>query len=167
MGLLARLFGVVPCAEMKGIHLDTTRPFWEVSGKADFPSLLAALSELLPQECVFYFEGGSPSGELSQYLREHSVPERAHIAYGTIWPKPSIFHLPVTAATISRLADLMRSRAHPELAIHFHAYRDQAVLLEWHDAFTQPMLLSGELPEQKVRAFAERLRMSYKQGCVE
>jgi hypothetical protein len=46
----------------------------------------------------------------------------------------------------------------------FHVYRDQSVLLEWHDAFTQPMLLSGELPEQKVRTFAERLHMSCKKG---
>jgi hypothetical protein len=60
----------------------------------------------------------------------------------------------------------MRSRAYPELAIHFHAYRNQTVLLECHDAFTQPMLLSGEFPEQQIRAFAERLRMSYKQGNV-
>jgi hypothetical protein len=63
-----------------------------------------------------------------------------------------------------RLAELTRSCAYPELAIHFHAYRGQSVLLEWHDAFTQPMLLSGEFPEQQVRTFAERLHMLYKKG---
>jgi hypothetical protein len=166
MGLFAKLIGAVPRAEMSGIHLDTTRPFWEVSGKTDFPSLLIALAELLPGKCVLYFEGGSPSGELAQFLREHSVPERSHVAYGTIWPKPSVFHLPATAATISHLADLMRSRVYPELAIHFHAYLDQTVLLEWHDAFEQPMLLFGELPEEQVRAFADRLRMSYRPGSA-
>ena len=69
--------------------------------------------------------------------------------------------------TIIRLAELTRSRAYPELAIHFHAYHGQTVLLEWHDAFTQPMLLSGNLSEQKIRIFAERLGMSYKKGSVE
>jgi hypothetical protein len=140
------------------------RPFWEVSGKTDFPALLMALPELLPEECVLYFEGGWPSGELLKFLQEHSVPERAHVAYGTIWPKPSVFHLPATLKTMSRLAELMCSYAYPELAIHFHVYRDQCVLLEWHDAFSQPMLLSGELSEQTVRRFAEALHMSYKRG---
>ena len=48
MGLLAKIFGAVPRDEMRGIRLDMGRPFWEVSGKTDFPSLLMALPELLP-----------------------------------------------------------------------------------------------------------------------
>jgi len=166
MSLLAKLFGAVPLAEMGGIHLDMTRPFWEVSGKTDFSSLLAALSELLPEGCVLYFEGGSPSDELMRFLGKYSVPERAHVARGTIWPRLLVFHVPATAETIGCLASLMRSHAEPELAIHFHVYRDQTVLLEWHDAFTQPMLVSGELPEQEIKAFAERLRMSCNRGVT-
>lgn len=167
MGLFAKLFGAVSGGEMRGIRLNVTRPFWEVSGNTDFPSLLAALADLLPGECVLYFEGGSPSKELAQFLQEHSVPEPAHVAYGTIWPRPSVFHIPAAAANLSSLADLMRSRAYQELAIHFHAYRDQTVLLEWHDAFSQPMLLAGEFPEEQIRGFADRLGMSYKQCSVE
>lgn len=164
MGLLAKIFGAVPREEMSGIRLDMTRPFWEVSGKTDFPSLMGALPDLLPGECTLYFEGGSPSGQLLDFLKEHGVPERAHVAYGTIWPRPRVFHLPASPQTMSRLANLTSSCTYPELAVHFHVYRDQAVLLEWHDAFTQPMLLSGELPEQKIKAFALRLHMSYKKG---
>lgn len=150
---------------MSGIRLDTTRPFLEVSGKTDFPSLLTSLPDLLPEASILYFEGGSPSGNLLEFLRAHGVPERAHVAYGTIWPKPTVFHVPATPKTMKRLAELMGSRAYPELAIHFHVYRDQSVLLEWHDAFTQPMLISGELSEQQVRAFAEKLRMSCERGA--
>ncbi len=164
MGLLAKIFGTVPREEMNGIRLDMTQPFWEVSGKTDFPSLLTALPDLLPEECVLYFEGGSPSGELLDFLRAHGVPERAHVAYGTIWPKPTVFHLPATPETMSRLVEFTRSSAYPELAIHFHVYRGQSVLLQWHDAFTQPMLLSGEFPEQRTSTFVGRLHMSYKKG---
>ena len=164
MGLFAKIFGAVPREEMSGISLDMAHPFWEVSGATDFPSLLTALPDLLPEECILYFEGGSPSGELLDFLRAHTVPERAHVAYGTIWPKPMVFHVPAMPDTMKRLAVMTESCAYPELAIHFHVYREQSVLLEWHDAFTEPMLLSGELPEPKVRAFAERLRMSYKKG---
>ena len=164
MGLLAKIFGAVPREEMGGIRLDMTRPFWEVSGETDFPSLLRALPDLLPGDCILYFEGGSPTGRLLEFLKELSVPERAHLAYGTIWPRPRVFHVPASPEAMARLAEVTESCAYPELAIHFHAYQGQTVWLEWHDAFTQPMLLSGELPEQNVKAFAERLRMSYKKG---
>ncbi len=63
MRLLAKIFGAVSREEMSGIRLDRTRPFWELSGKSDFPSILTALPNLLPVECILYFEGGSPSGE--------------------------------------------------------------------------------------------------------
>ena len=162
MGLLARIFGAVPREEMGGIRLDMTRPFWELSGETDFPLLLKALSDLLPGDCILYFEGGSPTGQLVEFLKEHGVLERAHVAYGVIWPKPHVFHVPANPETMVHLAEIMRLCAYPELAVHFHVYRDQTVLLEWHDAFTQPMLLSGELPEEKVKVFAESLRMSYK-----
>jgi hypothetical protein len=162
MAILSKLLSRIPAP--KGILLDMHRPFWEVSGETDFPSLLTALPDLLPGECVLYFEGGSPSGQLLDFLKEQGVPERAHVAFGTLWPKPSVFHVPANPETMTRLAEMTRSCASPELAIHFHVYRDQTVLVEWHDAFTQPMLLAGELAEQKVKAFAERLHMSYKKG---
>jgi hypothetical protein len=162
MGLLAKLFGSVARAERTGIRLDRSGPFWELSGTTDFPPLLEALPALLPQGCVLYFEGGFPTGELARFLRENSVTGRAQVAYGTIWPRPSVHHVPATAGVISRLAGLMRSRASCELAVHFHVYHDQAVLLECYDAFTQPMGLAGRFPEQRVRAFTERLGVSYK-----
>jgi hypothetical protein len=161
MGLLARIFGAVSLKEMNGIRLDTSGSFWDISGKSDFPKLLQALLQLLPDGCVLYFEGGSPSGELAEFLREHAVPERAHVAYGTIWPRPSVFHIPAAADTISRLAELMRSRAAPELAVHFHVYQDQTVLLEWYDAFDQSMGLAGSFSEDQIRDFAARVGMSY------
>ncbi len=59
------------------------------------------------------------------------------------------------------LADLAERCAEPELAVHFHAYRDGEVLLEWHDAFTQPMLLAASLDENTVREFATALGATF------
>ena len=56
MGVLAKIFGGVSGKESSGIRLNAKRPFWEVSGKTDFPSLLTALPDLLPAKCVLYFE---------------------------------------------------------------------------------------------------------------
>jgi len=166
MGLLARIFGAVSRKQTNGISLDRKHLYWELSGKTDFSSLLTALIDLLPRDSVLYFEGGSPSGELLEFLNLHKIPERAHVAYGTIWPRPLVIHIPATSEVMVRLSELMCSRGCWELAIHFHVYSNRSILLEWYDAFTtQSMCLSAELPEQKVRRFAERLGMSSKRSA--
>lgn len=162
MGLLAKIFGAVSWSEMKGIHLDPMRPVWELYGSANFCSLFQALPALLPQDSVLYFEGGHPSGDLAEFLKENAVPERVHVAYGTIWPRPLVTHVPATEITMSRLANLMRSRPTHELADHFHVYNNQTVVLECYDAFFQPMWLTADFPEEQIRVFAERLGMTYK-----
>jgi hypothetical protein len=164
MGILAKIFKAVPREQRKGICLDTTKPFWEISGDTDFPTLLRCLIGLLPEGCTLYFEGGSPGGSLAEFLEEHSVPEQAHVAYGTIWPRPRIYHLPAKSEVMAGLADQMERRVYPELAIHFHVYRGQTVLLEWHDVFAQPMLLAGEFAEPQVKAFCERANLRYSEG---
>jgi hypothetical protein len=73
--------------------------------------------------------------------------------------------VPATADTVARLAELMRSRTSPELAVHFHVYQDQTVLLEWYDVFDQPMGLAGLFSEEQVRLLAGRMGMSYKRSA--
>jgi hypothetical protein len=98
---------------------------------------------------------------LAAFLQEHGVPEQVHVARGTLWPRPRVFHLPATREVLTGLADAMERRAWPELAIHVHVYRGRTVLLEWHDAFSQPLLLSGEFSEQQVSAFCACARLRY------
>lgn len=159
MGILAKIFGAVSREEMNGIRFDTSKPYWEVSGDTDFPTLLRCLIGLLPDGCTLYFEGGSPGGSLADFLQEHSTAEQAHVAYGTIWPRPRVYHVPAKSELMAALADEMERRAYPELAVHFHVYRGQTVLLEWHDVFSQSMLLSGEFTEQQVIAFCEQANL--------
>lgn len=161
MRWLARLFGVVTKEERKGIRLDTRLPHWELDGKTDFPRVLRALADLLPGDSVLYFEGGSPPKALRVFLDTHKTAEQAHVAPGILWPRPTCcYHVPATSENLAELARLTESCRTPELAIHFHAYRNAEVLLEWHDAFTQPMLLTAALPEEKVEAFAQSLGMT-------
>ncbi len=164
MGWLARLLGATPKEELRGIRLDTSRPFWELEGKTDFPCLLRALAALLPEGCVLYFEGGSPTKSLSDFFRANGIPKQSHVAVAILWPRPVCYHVPATPENLSRLAELAEHHVAPELAVHFHVYRKAEVLLEWHDAFGQPMLLSGTLPERNVQAFAKTLNITIKRG---
>jgi hypothetical protein len=158
VGWLAKLLGATPREELSGIRLDMSKPFWELDGRTDFPLLLRALGELLPEGCILYFEDGSKA--LADFFHAHAIPERCHIAVGTMWPRPIYFHVPATPENLSDLIELAKSHAEPELAIHFHVYRDGEVLLQWYDAFAGPMFLSGTLLERDIRAFAEALGMT-------
>ena len=162
MGWLGKLLGATPKEELDGIRIDIDEPFWELDGKTDFPRLLRALTDFLPEGSILYFEGGSLNKKLLDFFNTHAIPEQSHVAVATLWPKPVYYHVPATPQNLQGLADLAEHCAEPELAVHFHAYETGKVLLEWHDAFTQPMLLSGDLPEDKVRGFAEVLSMKVK-----
>ena len=162
MGWLGKLFNATPKAELNGIRMDTTRPFWEVEGRTTFAVLLRALGDFLPDGSVLYFEDGSPDRKLLDFLNAHAIEEQTHVAVATLWPRPVYYHVPATPQNLAELAVLAESHAEPELAVHFHAYRDGKVLLQWHDAFGQPMLLDGGTPEEQVRPFAEALGMTFK-----
>lgn len=162
MGWLGRLFNATPKEELDGIRMDTTSPFWEVEGKTTFAPLLRALADFLPGGRILYFEGGFPDRKLLDFFDAHAIPEQTHVAVATLWPRPAYYHVPATPQNLAELAVLAESHAEPELAVHFHAYRDGKVLLEWHDAFGQPMLLAGSIPEERVKSFAEALGMTFK-----
>ena len=164
MSWIGRVFGTVPGEEREGIHLDTSQPYWELDGADTFHEVFRALTGWLPESTILYFEGGSPDAEIEHFVAAHSVPEVAHVAMGTIWPRPRVFHVPASTANLTELARIMQRHAEPELAIHFHVYRGESVLLEWHDAFAQPMLVSGSIPEEEVRVLAERMRTGFRRS---
>lgn len=169
MSWLSKLLNFVPKEERNGIHLDFQTPQWKVSSPKDFPSLLRALRNLLPQGTILYLEGGTPSKEIKSFLEERSIPEVSHIATGTIWPRPEVFYLPATPENLSDLADISEHYAEPEVAIHLHVYKDNKVLLQWYDAFADPIFISKEISEDQLKGFCDKLSIKYETGseCVE
>jgi hypothetical protein len=162
VGILAKLFGGASREELKGIALGQEAA-WEVSSARDFPSLLRALPLLLPSDAVLYLEGGSPPKDIEAFLDAHCVPERSHVAMGTIWPRPRTFHLPATTENLTELAALAEKCAAMQIAVHLHVYAQASVLLEWYDAFWKdPLHLSLAIPEDRVRAFSSALGLTYK-----
>jgi len=160
MGWLSRLLGATPKDQLDGIQLDTNHPYWELDSKTNFPRLLRALVDLLPDGCVLYFEGGSPGQGLLAFQNTRQMPEQSHVAVSTLWPRPRCCHMPATPQNLTDLAKAVKPWVTFELAVHFHIYRTTEVLLQWHDAFTEPMFLAGAFPENKVRAFADALAMT-------
>lgn len=165
MGWLSKVLGASSKEELEGAHLDYDQQYWEVGGPNSFSVLLAALDGWLPEGSVLYFEGGCPDEEIESFLRQNSIPEQTHIAFGTIWPKPDVFHVPATKDMMMSLCKIMEHHAEIELAVHFHVYRRTKVLIEWHDAFAQGMLVSGDFTEEQVKDLSEKFGTQY--GKVE
>ena len=161
MSWLSKLFKSVPKEERNGITLDLRVPHWKVSSPKEFPTFLRALIDLIPKGSIVYLEGGSPRKELKVFLDERSIPEVCHVAMGTIWPRPHVFHLPATPENLSAFADISEHYAEPEVAIHFHVYKDDRILLQWYDAFYDPIFISNEVPELKVKEFCTKLSLKY------
>lgn len=154
MDWISKILNTSSKKDLNGLHLNYDEPFWEVEGKTN----------LLPDESILYFEGGYPNDKLLDFLDTHSIPEQVHIAVGTLWPKPKNYHIPAILENITALGKLTEKCAAPELAVHFHVYHEDKVLLEWHDAFDIPMLLSGSLDENKVKEFVDALSMQIQEG---
>ncbi len=135
---------------------------WEVSGPKDFPGLFRGLIGFLPEGSIMRFESGYPSGELATFFASHSIPEIIPIPKGTIWPKSEVFDVPATNENLLKLSKLTEDYAQAEVAIHFHVYTERGVLIDWYDAFSDPMFISKQFSEEEVRAFSDRVSMKYK-----
>jgi hypothetical protein len=163
MGWFARIFNAVPKEEQDGLSLDDRKRHWEVVGKTDGPTLFRALQGFLPDGAILYFEDCCSKGDFKRFLEAASIPEQVHITYGTIWPRPSVFHVPAAPDNLEKLAELAEHCAEPEVAIHFHVYTKEEMLLQWYDAFDDPMLLSSRFSESDVSRFCAKLGMTYKE----
>jgi hypothetical protein len=160
MGILSRLLGGVPKGEWDGLRL-TAAEVWEVDAISDPCLFLRSLPLLVPEPgAVLYLEGAA-GGLMREFLRGRESAVRVKIAYGTIWPRPEVHHIPMLTNNLESLAALIagESRAHP--CNHLHVYRDDQMLLQWYDAWFDPILISTAVPEQFVARFAAALARPY------
>lgn len=161
MSWISKIFNYVPAKGREGISLEHCA-CWEISSAKDMPAFLRALFDLVPPQSVLYLEGGSPTKDIQLFLDTYKASEITKVAMGTIWPRPKCFHMIVTLDNLEGLAHLMEKHATAEASIHLHVYKYKKVILQWYDAFFDPFFISKEIPEDKVRAFCERLGVSYK-----
>lgn len=134
---------------------------WQVKGVRDGERFFASLSTILPASACMVFEGTSIDRDLRDHLESVAVPARRRIRAGTIWPKPRVFHVPVSRDVLERIAEFAGGLAEPELCDHFHAYDDDRGLLQWYDAFDLPLFVDSSIGEPQLREMCEALGASY------
>jgi hypothetical protein len=159
MNLLSRMIGYVPREERDGIRLEDKVP-WRVNPTRDVGRFLRALNLLVPDSSVAYFED---TGErhVAEYLQNVAIRPAVRVALGTIWPRPDCYHVALAATTAEELADFLDRNPCGLLCVHLHVYRDRSVVLQWYDAFDDPIYISRSVDEQAVSRFAGALGVPY------
>ncbi len=135
---------------------------WELLGITSAKKFFSVLPEILALPVNLYFEGTSISPDVQSFFASHAAKQILQIAPGTIWPKPSVFHVRATEQFLRQLAALAERHVGPEICDHFHAYDDNQGLMQWYDAFSgDPLLVDESVGEMKVQTFCRKLGVPY------
>lgn len=135
---------------------------WEVPDIRRGDSFFAALTDLLHFPVYLCFESTSMAPDVRALLQSHAVEAALEIPTGTLWPRPTVFHVRASEDFIREIARLASAHAEPEICDHFHAYDAGSLLLQWHDAFAVPLLVSTSIPESSLRRFCDRLGVRFR-----
>lgn len=161
MDILSKLFNYIPKNEREGISL-STKECWEVFSIKDFPAFLKVISNLVPTGSILYLEGSDTPKKLRSYLEERASQNICKVEMGTIWPRPDVFHIDITKENMAGLAELAENCCTPEVAVHLHVYKEGKILLQWYDAFYDPLFISKDIPEENIKKFCNSLNVKYK-----
>ena len=134
---------------------------WEVPGIKSAERFFSALTEVLPLPVHLCFEGTSISSDVRTLLASSAVVATLQIPPGTIWPRPSVFHVLATEQFTHELAALAGRHVEPEVCDHFHAYNNGQGLMQWYDAFDLPLLIDQSITEASVQRFCRKLGVQY------
>ncbi len=131
-------------------------PHWQITKARDFELFFRHLADLVPQDSILYLED-TAGRDVRERLERMKLNPGFEVRAGTLWPKPTKYHVPITKENLLELSELAKFHAEPEIAMHMVVYCGSAVLLEWYDAGDDPIAISKGIPEHSVRKFCDRL----------
>ena len=109
---------------------------------------------LLDGSEVVFLEGTCIAKEAQKLYKSYECTTEYLPAKGIIWPSSKTYSCKATASFFQGLENLADNHAEPELFTHFHVYKGNHRFLEWWDAFSDPIFLSGSVSEGDVYNFA-------------
>jgi hypothetical protein len=66
----------------------------------------------------------------------------------------------------ARLSEAASHHAEPEICSHVHFYRGQEALVQWFDAFSDPLLVSKSVARERVERFASAVGGAMSDGAA-
>jgi hypothetical protein len=156
MNFLKRMMQRRPTSKMNDIQFNEKNP-WVLTPTSDVSRFLRALPLLFPEPSVAYFEDTGEK-QVAGCLQQVSISVPAHLARGTIWPKPDCYHVSLTPESMETIAAFLDHHPAGYFCTHLHVHRESQILLAWYDAFSRyPMWISRTIDEERVKAFASAI----------
>ncbi len=129
----------------------------EIGYVTDLYRLLRAIDEAMPKDAVLYLEASAIAPDVASFLESRPAQDRREIKANTLWPKPKVFHIPLTGDNLAQLRNLAEKHAEPEVADHLVVYRGEDVLLWAHDAGYGYVNVASDLSESIVEVLRDAL----------
>jgi len=107
------------------------------------------------------FLEGSPAPDVEALLADAADDTDYLAPVGTLWSWPQKerrFSVRASSQLFERLADAASHHAEPEVCSHLHFYRGEEALVQWFDAFVDPLLVSKVVPRERAEQFAVTVR---------
>ena len=81
---------------------------------------------------------------------------------GFLGMRPKIFYMPITGKNLRGFAALAERYAEPEICDHLRVYRDNRIILSWHDLPSDPIYVVKEYDEDVLKEFCKRCERNFK-----
>lgn len=143
-------------SEVSGATVDHTRA-WVVPAPSMPIRIARAFRTLLSERGVVALEGVSIHPEVKQTLQPYTVSPAIEIRPGTLWPTSEWLYIQATDGALGTLEDLVNTCAGPEICNHLYVVDEGTLLVEWHDAFSDPLYVTGTVSAEVVSAFCAAL----------
>jgi hypothetical protein len=141
---------------------------WKVSGVRTAEDFFRAVSLLVPDATHMFLEG-SPVPDIEALLADAADDADYAAPVGTIWSWPQKnqrFSVRVSPELFARLSEASSDHAEPEICCHVHFYRGQEALVQWFDAFSDPLLVSKSVARERVERFASAVGGALSEGAA-
>ena len=133
LGFLRRLLGALHCTREGTI---TTLRVWTVSRsrtKTRPRAAFRALARLITDGDCIRLEGATMAEDVRSFLRENVAVAALSKRPDALIGRSCVIHVPASAEILSSLARLCRKHEKHEVCDHVYLYRDDVVLVMWHD----------------------------------
>lgn len=139
--------------------IDPEKTHWQIDATKDLPSFLRAVPIIAPPTGIIYFESGSTDEEIESFFMANGI-DGGVIPMGSYDPTP-FYHLPISTDKLEELAKIAERHCEVEIAAHIHIYCSNQLILQWYDAFWDPIVVTKEIPEETVKRFCNQLSLHY------
>ena len=131
-------------------------PCWRLSPPRDFCEFLRELPKFVPEGSILCLEGGD-AYDVDEYLAARPAIYENETDQGWLRHRPKVFYIPITEANLIGLGDLSERHAEPEVANSISVYRDDQIIMSWHDLPFDPIYVSTQFDEQKLKKLGDVL----------